>query len=98
MSLMTLTHKIPEAPLVISPREGEIVDMDAVLIAWEPVTNPAGIEIDTYQLQLFPADPPEEQDFNDLNIDFTSEVPPTVTEVKFPPSSLCRVSNTNSRF
>lgn len=78
------THNIPNAPSVISLEEDEVVDRENIVIVWEPVINPAGIEIEVYQLQIFPADPPAGQDPIDLNIDFLYEVPASVTEVKIP--------------
>ncbi len=88
MSPMTLTHDIPAPPMITSPGEGEVVSVDAVVIDWEPVTSPAGIEIVLYQLFLFPADPPVGQSPPALNIDFTLEVPTTVTRVRIPPELL----------
>jgi hypothetical protein len=55
-----------------------------VTIAWEPVTDPEGVEIERYQLTLFPIDTPEGQDPIDLDIDLTLEVPGDVTEVTIP--------------
>ena len=78
------THIIPDAPIVTSPAEGEVVDRDSVVITWEPVTTPADVEIEVYQLQIFPSDPPAGQDPIDLNIDFLYEVPASINEVKIP--------------
>ena len=75
------THNLPDAPVVISPADGEVVDRENVVIAWEPVSSPDGIEIEVYQLQLYPVDPPEGEEPIDLNIDLTFEVPYFVTEV-----------------
>ena len=77
-------HVILEAPVVIFPQEDEVVDRENVVIVWEPVTNPPGVEVEVYQLQIFPVDPPKGQDPIDLNIDFLYEVPATITEVKIP--------------
>jgi hypothetical protein len=64
------------------------VPSDEVVIAWEPVTSPDGIEIDVYLVQIFPVDPPEGQEPIDLNVDLLFEVPAFVTEVRIPPEFL----------
>jgi len=84
MSPMKFTHLIPDPPQIISPAKGEVAPTDNVVIAWEPVSSPEGIEIDLYQLFLFPVDPPEGQAPIKLNIDFALEVPSSVTQVKIP--------------
>jgi hypothetical protein len=88
ISTAEFLHNIPDPPVIISPLEGHVVDPEDVVIAWEPVTRPAGIEIDVYQLQLFPVDPPEGEEPIALNIDLTFEVPSTITAVKIQPDLL----------
>lgn len=83
-SIAEFTHNIPGIPRIISPLAGEVLDRDEVVIAWEPVTGPEGIEIEVYRLQVFPVDPPAGQDPIPLNIDLTYEVPSTFTEVEIP--------------
>jgi len=46
----TFTHVIPKGPSIISPEEGETVEADDVVIEWEPVTGPAGVEIVSYEV------------------------------------------------
>lgn len=84
MSTMTVTHDIPNPPVIVSPRQDEVVLKDNVVIEWEPVTSPAGIKIDIYQLVFSPVDPPKGEPLTDLNIDLTFEVPSDVTEVPIP--------------
>ena len=36
----TLTHAIPDGPVIVSPEEGEIVNPDDVVIFWDPVVDP----------------------------------------------------------
>ena len=84
MSTATLTHDIPDGPLMISPEEDGLVDLDAAVIAWEPVTSPKGIEIALYLFEVFPVDPPEGAPPYMLDIDFIVELPPTVTSVQIP--------------
>lgn len=79
-----VTHLIPDPPVVTSPADGATVDRDQATISWEPVTDPNGTEVDVYSLQLYPVDPPEGRDPIELNVDFTLEVPPDVTEITVP--------------
>jgi hypothetical protein len=44
------THDIPGAPLVHSPPEGATVDPDDVVIDWDPVVDPPGIQIVEYEV------------------------------------------------
>ena len=88
MSTATFTHDIPDGPVMISPGEDEVVDLDAVVIAWEPVTSPPGIEIVRYELFLAPVEPPEGDPPPALEIDLALELPATVTEVQIPPELL----------
>ncbi len=87
-SVAEFAHTIPDPPVIISPAEGATVPLDAVIIAWEPITTPKGIEIDVYMLQIFPVDPPEGQDPIEMNIDLLFEVPAFVTQVRIPPEFL----------
>ena len=87
-STAIFTHDIPDGPVMISPAEDEVVDLDAVIIAWEPVTSPSGIEIVRYELSFAPEDPEEGDSPPVLDIDLTLELPSTVTEVQIPPELL----------
>ena len=61
-----LTHDFPDGPEIIRPAEGARVPRDQVVVEWEPVTTPSGIEIVSYQvlvvkeapLRVFSADLP----------------------------------------
>lgn len=46
----TLTHDIPNGPVILSPAEGALVDADNTVISWLPVTTPKGIQIVKYQI------------------------------------------------
>ena len=84
ISRATFTHDIPDGPVVISPGEEVVVDLDAVNIDWEPVTSPPGVEIVRYELSFAPEDPEEGDTPHALDIDLTLELPSTVTEVQIP--------------
>jgi hypothetical protein len=45
-----LTHVIPAGPVVTSPTKDEEVNANSLTVAWEPVTEPAGVEIVSYQV------------------------------------------------
>jgi len=45
-----LSHDIPAGPSLVAPVEGAIVDPDALVIDWDPVVEPAGIQIRGYQV------------------------------------------------
>jgi hypothetical protein len=70
----TLTHDIPDAPVVVSPEEGT-VDSDNTVIKWNPVASPPGIEIAGYEVIVEREDP-----FRVLSAD----VPPTTTRFTVP--------------
>jgi hypothetical protein len=44
------SHAIPDGPVIVSPGEGEAVDPNDAEICWEPVTTPAGVVIDKYEV------------------------------------------------
>jgi hypothetical protein len=46
----TLTHDIPDGPVILSPAEGALVDRNNTVISWLPVTTPKGIQIVKYQI------------------------------------------------
>lgn len=62
----TLTHDIPDGPQIVAPSEGETVQRDDLVIEWEPVATPPGIDVVSYQvivttenpLRVFSADLP----------------------------------------
>lgn len=53
----TLSHDIPAGPVVQSPADGAVVSPDDVVVTWEPVTEPAGIDIGGYQVIVEREDP-----------------------------------------
>ena len=87
-STAIFTHDIPNGPVMISPQEDEVVDRSAVVIAWEPVTSPAGIDVVRYELFLSPEDPEEGDPPPTLDVDLALELPSTVTEFRIPPELL----------
>lgn len=45
-----LTHDIPDAPVILTPEEDEVVAAGDVTVTWSEVTTPAGIEIESYEV------------------------------------------------
>jgi hypothetical protein len=75
----TLTHAIPDGPVLISPAEGAVEDPAHTVVAWEPVADPPGSSIVEYEVIVERAD---------LLRVFSVHVPATVTSVTVPPEFL----------
>jgi Fibronectin type III domain len=75
----TLTHDIPDAPQILTPEEGVLVDLDNVVISWDPVTEPAGIEVAGYRVSV---------ERGDRGRTLSLELPPETTNVLVPPDFL----------
>lgn len=43
-----LTHDVPDGPVLLAPTEDAVVDPAGLVVRWEPVTTPRGIEIVRY--------------------------------------------------
>jgi hypothetical protein len=56
-STFTLTHDVPDGPHITSPVEDSTVAPDDLVVEWQPVTTPAGIDVVAYQV-LVVADEP----------------------------------------
>jgi hypothetical protein len=65
-----LTHVIPDGPVITSPTKNEQVNANSLAVSWEPVTNPAGVEIASYQV-IVVQEPVERVTLN-LDADVTS--------------------------
>jgi hypothetical protein len=75
----TLSHELPAKATVVSPAEGAVTDPTNTVIAWEPVTEPAGITIAGYQVIVELEQP--------LRV-FSVDLPGTDTSVTVPPEFL----------
>ena len=78
-SAATFTHAIPDGPVFVSPAEGAVVDLNDVIISWNPVPDPPGSKIVRYELIVEREDP--------LRV-LSMTLSPTVTSVKVPPEFL----------
>jgi Fibronectin type III domain len=56
----TLTHDIPDEPVVTAPAAGGVVDRNNAVISWRAVTTPTGIEIAGYQVIVLGGEPSRE--------------------------------------
>jgi Fibronectin type III domain len=75
----TLTHAIPDGPVILTPEEGVLVDPNDAVISWDPVTEPAGIEIAGYRVIV---------ERGDRGRNLSLELPPETTSVLVPPDFL----------
>jgi hypothetical protein len=72
----TFTHAIPDGPSIVSPeRNNQVLDPKNVIIRWDPVTTPAGIQIVSYEVIVSGGDPSRE---------FRALLPAGSTQVKVP--------------
>lgn len=46
----TLSHMIPDGPVIVSPDPGDPVDPANTVIRWDPVTTPSGVDVVAYQV------------------------------------------------
>ncbi len=84
----TLTHDVPDGPLLISPLEGgPLVDPDNAVVQWEPVDPPNGSPILAYQVIIvLPATGLAALPKITLDV----MMPPTATSLAVPPGFLRR--------
>jgi hypothetical protein len=75
----TLTHDLPAAPEILTPEEGVPVEPDDAVISWDPVTEPAGIEIAGYRVTV---------ERGDHGRSLSHDLPPETTSVPVPPDFL----------
>jgi hypothetical protein len=74
-SKTTFSHMIPAAP-VVSPKAHSVVDPEHTVISWEPVTEPKGIKIVSYQVIVERDDP--------LRVLDVQNLPPTAGKMQIP--------------
>jgi Fibronectin type III domain len=76
-STVPLSHAFPEGPTILSPEEESAVAPGELVVRWDPVTEPAGIELVGYQIIVVRED---EDPLRTLEAD----LPPTATEMSVP--------------
>ncbi len=50
MSTFTLTHKVPDGPIITSPADLSTIAPDGLVVEWLPVNSPAGVDVVSYQV------------------------------------------------
>lgn len=45
-----LSHRIPDAPVICVPEDGDVVEAADLVVEWKAVTTPAGVDIASYQV------------------------------------------------
>ena len=74
-----LTHRLPDAPLLLFPADGDDVDPDDAVFTWQAVPDPPGSEIDSYIVVVECEEPGSEM---------AVEVPADITQITVPPEVL----------
>ena len=72
-------NDLPDAPVQVFPLEEDDVDPDDAVFSWEPVADPPGSEIDSYQVVVECEEPGSEM---------AVEVSAEITEITVPPQVL----------
>lgn len=49
-SVVTLTHNFPDGPQITVPEDDSVVAPDELVVRWNAVSTPAGIQISRYQV------------------------------------------------
>lgn len=75
----TLSHDIPDGPDILFPEDGARLARDEAVIRWDEGSQPAGVEIEGYQVVVTREDP--------LRI-FTVDLPASVTSLTISPEFL----------
>jgi len=82
-SKATLTHALPEGPVLLSPAEGSVQDPNNTVIRWEPVADPAGSRIVRYEVLVV-------EDGSTPKRVLSAVVPATASSMTVPSSFLVR--------
>jgi hypothetical protein len=81
-STVPLSHAFPEGPEILSPEEDSTVSSDKLVVGWNPVMGPAGVEIAAYHVIVATeAEPPRVLE---------ADLPATATEMTVPAEFLER--------
>jgi hypothetical protein len=72
----TLSHVFPAGPTIVAPEEDATIPASEIVVAWEPVIEPAGIEIAGYEVLVVQEEP--------VLRTFSADLPATATTVTVP--------------
>lgn len=81
----SLSHDIPQAPMITFPSDGETVDGDDLVVAWEPVTQTTrgdAVAISGYEVIVTDEEFEERNGFSQPIL--SAHVPPWVTSLTIP--------------
>lgn len=56
-SVFKLTHQIPDGPNIVSPAEDAVLSPDDLVVRWERVRSPRGVNVVAYQVLVVADDP-----------------------------------------
>ncbi|MGH2772515.1 MAG: hypothetical protein ACRDIU_05195 [Actinomycetota bacterium] len=56
-STFRLSHRVPDGPRMVSPANDSEISRDSLVVDWDPVTKPAGIDIVGYQVLVVAEEP-----------------------------------------
>jgi hypothetical protein len=76
-SKATLTHALPDGPVLLSPAEGSVQDPNNTVVNWAPVADPPGGRIVRYEVIVT-------DESSDPKRVFSAVVPATVTSLAIP--------------
>ena len=80
-SKATLTHALPEGPVLLSPAEDSVQDLNNTVVSWEPVADPPGSRIVRYEVIV-------EDESARPKRTFSATLPATVTSITIPAAFL----------
>lgn len=82
-SKATLTHALPDAPVLLSPEEDSVQDPNNTVVAWQPVADPPGSRITRYEVIV------TDESFTPKRV-LSAVLPATATSMTIPSSFLLR--------
>jgi hypothetical protein len=56
-SIATLTHALPDGPVLLSPANGSVQNPNNTVVSWQPVPDPPGSQIVRYEVLVTQEDP-----------------------------------------
>jgi len=85
-SKATLTHALPEGPVLLSPAEDSVQDPNNTVVAWQQVADPPGSRIVRYEVIV-------EDESSRPKRTFSATLPATVTSITIPSAFLVPGNN-----
>ncbi len=73
-SVVRFTHRVPDAPNIVTPLDESVVAPDRLVVSWEPVTSPQGIKVVAYQVLVVADEPSKGNPVRVLDVMLPSDV------------------------